>query len=317
MSNQEAVWFQNDPEVEKLLRQSDFYVIGGRPEIKFSDFTTDPDAMSMTFDVGIEDKLTDKVTFHLAELPGVADASPESLWIETGEKFVRIWDRPKNEPGADVLQWFTTEKLLMDRAHEMPGLEGLDKHAEFSVYDLLYVGIAKTSDSFDRLIRHGHEARMNILANEPQRFPGARVSDETYLFLFRVNSLVIQTFDSDHEFEDDDFEDKLDRKAVVADAEKAFVSLLKPGYNKTLYSQYPKGADGLYGGGYARYGYLIDETVTYNTADGKIRGVHNPAGVPSNGSDFIFVDGDDVRFFVSGVDFPATPWRVAPEGGQG
>ena len=28
ISNQEAVWLQNDPEVEALLRQSDFYMIG-------------------------------------------------------------------------------------------------------------------------------------------------------------------------------------------------------------------------------------------------------------------------------------------------
>ncbi len=30
ISNQEAIWLKNDTEVEALLRQSDFYMIGGR-----------------------------------------------------------------------------------------------------------------------------------------------------------------------------------------------------------------------------------------------------------------------------------------------
>lgn len=44
-----------------------------------------------------------------------------------------------------------------------------------------YTEIAKKGDSFDRLLARGHKARQEILANEPQRYPGARVSDETFL----------------------------------------------------------------------------------------------------------------------------------------
>jgi hypothetical protein len=32
MSNQEAVWFEKDVDVEAVLRRSDFYMIGGRAE---------------------------------------------------------------------------------------------------------------------------------------------------------------------------------------------------------------------------------------------------------------------------------------------
>ncbi len=198
------------------------------------------------------------------------------------------------------MAWFTTEKLLLDRSRSAPGIRGLDRHSELAVYDLLYVGIARTGDSLDRLIAKGHHARTEILANEPQRYPGARVSDETYLFLFRANSLVMQTFEPEHEFADDDFEDKLNRKQVVADAEKAFVSLLKPGYNKVQFAQYP------YGAGFARYGYPINEDVTFNTPHGRVRGAHDPLGFISNRADFIFVNGDEVRLYISGVDFPAT-----------
>jgi len=172
------------------------------------------------------------------------------------------------------------------------------------------LALAKTGDSYDRVVAKGHHARTEILANEPQRYPGARVSDETYLFLFRTNSLVIQTFEPEHDFDDDDFSGQLERKRVVADAEKAFVSLLKPGYNKVQFAHYPKGTDGLYGAGFSRYGYLINEDVAFNTPHGRVRGARDPHGSISNSADFILVDGEDVRLYISGVDFPATPWRT-------
>jgi len=310
VSNQEAVWFREVPEVEEILRQSDFYIIGGRAEIKFSDFEKDAADATLSFTVSVEGGPSDYVTLHIKDLPGIGEANPDTLYIELGPKFVRFWDGPVKEDGSEVLEWFTTEKLLWSRAHEWSGIEGLDRHADLAVYDLLYVGIARTGDSFDRLIAKGHHARTAILANEPQRFPGARVTDETYLFLFRAESLVMQTFEPEHDFQDSDFEDNLDRKHVVADAEKAFVSMLKPDYNKIRFAQYPKGSDGLYGAGFLRYGYLINEDVTFNTAQGRVRGARDPQGFISNAADFIFVDGDDVRLMVAGVDFPNHASRI-------
>jgi hypothetical protein len=66
---------------------------------------------------------------------------------------------------------------------------------------------------------------------------------------------------------------------------------------------YPKGADGLYGTGIDRYGYLIGESLAFNTAHGRIKGARDPNGSISNDADFIFVDGDQVSFYVSGVHF--------------
>ena len=144
---------------------------------------------------------------------------------------------------------------------------------------------------------------MDILANEPQRYPGARVSDETILFLFRVSPLVIQQFDPDHEFTDADLSGKIDNKRIVADAEKAFVSLLKPQYNIVKFGSYPKGADSLYGGEYLRYGYVIQENIAFNTPHGRMKGARKHDFI-SNDADFIFVDGEKVTFFELGVDFP-------------
>jgi hypothetical protein len=205
-----------------------------------------------------------------------------------------------------VVAWFTTEKLLWDASHGTPGIYGLENSRDLATYDLLYVGIATKGDSFDRLIANGHRARMEILGNEPQRLPGARVTDETYLFLFNVNPLVIRTFEPDHVFEGEEFSDGvgIELKRIVADAEKAFVSLLKPQYNIQKFVNYPQGADGLYGSDFVRYGYTIVENIAFNTAHGRFKGARDATGFVSNDADCIFVEGDAVKFFVSGVDYP-------------
>ena len=308
ISNQEAVWLQKDPEVEALLRQSDFYMIGGRAEAKYLNLVTDPDTYVIRFDFAIGDDFRDPVEIRIRDLPAVEESEADSFWIEAGDKNIRVWDGPIGEPGSNVLEWFTTEKLIWDRARGRAGIERFDRYREAATYDLLYVGIAKVGDSFDRLIRNGHKARMEILGNEPQRYPGARVTDETYLFLFNVQPLIMTTFELDHDFENEDFSGAYDHKRIVADAEKAFVSLLKPEYNVVKFASYPKGADGLYGSDFVRYGYAICEAVSFNTAHGRIRGSRDAAtGFITNDGDSIFIEGNVVKLFVSGVDFPAEP----------
>lgn len=306
ISNQEAVWLQHDPEVEALLRQSDFYMIGGRAEAKYLNLVIDADTYVVTFDFAIGDDFRDPVEIHIRDLPAVEESEAESFWVEAGEKNIRVWDGPIGEPGSNVVEWFTTEKLIWDRSRGRAGIERFDRHREAATYDLLYVGIAKVGDSFDRLISNGHKARMEILGNEPQRYPGARVTDEIYLFLFNVQPLIMTTFEPEHDFENEDFSGAYDHKRIVADAEKAFVSLLKPEYNVVKFTSYPKGADGLYGSDFVRYGYVICESISFDTAHGRIRGSRDAAtGFITNDADSIFVEGNTVKLFVSGVDFPA------------
>lgn len=308
ISNQEAVWLQNDREVEALLRQSDFYMIGGRAEAKYLNLVIDPETYVAAFDFTIGEHFRDPVEIHIRDLPAVAASEASSFWIEGGEKNIRVWDGPIGEPGSNVLEWFTTEKLIWDRSRGRAGIERFDRHREAAIYDLLYVGIAKVGDSFDRLISNGHKARMEILGNEPQRYPGARVTDEIYLFLFNVQPLIMTTFEPEHNFENEDFSGAYNQKRIVADAEKAFVSLLKPEYNVVKFASYPKGADGLYGSDFVRYGYVICESLSFDTTHGRFKGSRDAAtGFITNDADSIFVEGNTVKLFVSGVDFPAEP----------
>jgi len=305
ISNQEAVWLQRDPEVEAELRASDFYMIAGRQEVKFGEIIANEETHLVTFTVSQGDSIIDHVQIQPNELPAFREKNTESYWMEAGPKMVRFWDGPIGDSSSNVLDWFTTEKLLWERSRGKPGITGLDKFRELTTYDLLYVGIAKKGDSFDRLFAKGHKARTDILANEQQRFPGARVTDEIYLFLYHIDPLVIRTFDFDHEFTDEDLSGEIDRKPIVVDAEKAFVSLLKPDYNVVRFNNYPRSEDGLYDSGYARYVYAIAENIEFNTAHGRFRGgwdVHKQ--FVSNEADAIFIEGDTVKLLISGVDFP-------------
>lgn len=131
--------------------------------------------------------------------------------------------------------------------------------------------------------------------------PGARVTDEIFLFLFRIEPLFVSTFGPDSEI---DLDFGYDHKKIVADAEKAFVSLLQPHYNTVKFSQYPKGNDGLYDSKLDRYAYHIGEAITFNTAHGKIKGGRNRIfGGITNEADFIFVDKETSRLFIAGKDF--------------
>lgn len=288
-------------------------MIGGRAEAKYLNLVIDPETYVITFDFAIGDDFRDHVEIRIRDLPAAEESDAESFWIEAGDKNIRVWDGPIGEPGSNVLEWFTTEKLIWDRSRGRGGIERFDRYREAATYDLLYVGIAKVGDSFDRLISNGHKARMEILGNEPQRYPGARVTDEIYLFLFNVQPLIMTTFEPEHDFENEDFSGAYDQKRIVADAEKAFVSLLKPEYNVVKFASYPKGADGLYGSDFVRYGYAICEAISFNTAHGRITGSRDAdTGFITNDADSIFVEGNTVKLFVSGVDFPVEPPPAAP-----
>jgi hypothetical protein len=68
------------------------------------------------------------------------------------------------------------------------------------------------------------------------------------------------------------------------------------------FASYPKGVDGLYGSDFVRYGYVICESISFDTAHGRIRGSREAGtGFITNDADSIFVEGNTVKLFVSGV----------------
>jgi hypothetical protein len=160
ISNQEGEWLMRDPEVEADLRQSNIYMIVSRAEGKFINLNADPDNNSLSFEFTAGAGPSDGCHIMINELPGVQGSVTDELRLECGEKIIRIWSAHPDRSRDELLQWFTTEKLLFDRWQGMPGLYGLDRLRDLTTYELLYVGISKTHDAFDRLLVQPHDKRL-------------------------------------------------------------------------------------------------------------------------------------------------------------
>lgn len=304
VSNQEAEWVKSDPDVEALIRSSDFYLIGARTEARFEDEVTIEDGR-IRVPVSTEDGFRDEVVlypFALAEATLVE--VPETVTFHLGPKMIQFFGGTDDEAEAgtaELFEWFTTEKLIVDRGRDLPGVGGFDRFRELGTYDLLYVGIAKTTDTFDRLFDGAHHARQKILSNEWPRRPGARVTDEMILFPLRVEPFVLRTLDEDDVPTDaSSGEWEAHRKVVVIDAEKAFVHLLDPKYNVERFTSYPRSKDGLYGYGYQRYGFVLVENLTFLTANHTFRGSGQPQyGLFDNYADMLTTSGETVELYVA------------------
>ena len=304
ISNQEAEWLKDIPEVHGEIKHSNLYMIGQRHESKFiinetsliSDF---PNEFKLNFIYSIGDSVTDG-TIDFLELIKYHNVNLDEvdLKFEFGEKLIRVWSCKKGSKELiDVIDWFTTEKILYDVWNKHPATKGFTNFREFTKYYLHYVGISNKEDSLSRLVIKPHDKRLRILSNESPQAYSARVTDEIVLFFFRVDPLLIQQIDSDEDI--NEFVDGIsfDRSNIIADAEKAFVYVLDSKYNAIKYRQYPKGKDGLYNSGLRRYGYTIAEDITFITDTGSISGCFAPEGHIADKSDFILVEGDDVIFY--------------------
>ena len=261
-----------------------------------SDF---PSEFSLNFTYSIGDSVTDGtidfltlIKYHNVNLDEV------DLKFEFGEKLIRIWSCKKvSKEMIDVIDWFTTEKILYDMWNKHPAITGFTNLREFTKYYLHYVGISNKEDSLSRLVIKPHDKRLRILSNEFPHAYSARVTDEIILFFFRVEPLLIQRIDSDEDI--DEFVDGIsfDHSKIVADAEKAFVYVLDSKYNYVKYKQYPKGKDGLYNSGLKRYSFTIAEDITFITDTESISGCFAPQGFIADKSDLILIEGDDVYLY--------------------
>jgi hypothetical protein len=273
VTNQEAIWLEEDKETEEVLRTSHFYMIGIRAEAKFDFTATRPDSDgSVTRIIGslaagpLRDEFELDVGLVLETV--TSGVSPdEQVSVSLGPKIIQIF------LGDTLVEWFTTEKLIYQRSLDWPGILGLQKVREFATYELFYVGIATKTDTFTRLFAGAHKARQRILGNEQPRLNGARVTDEVVLFAFRINHFGAGTLSEDSAvppINEDDV--RVLNSAIIADAEKAFVHLLNPQYNTVKYDAYPGGADGLYHHGLGSYGFFVNENITFSTPTESFRG---------------------------------------------
>ena len=305
MSNQEAIWLLDDSETAEELKKSDFYMIAQRAEAKFENWVLDADDEGdprIRATVSTSD-LSDSFELNIAQLlaDGPFEETPvESIVVEFGDKVINILSAELS--GEVLLDFFTTEKLIWQRSLRRPGISGLNLVRQFATYNLLYVGMAKESNTFSRLIAGSHEARQRILGEQFAVRAGSRVSDEVILFAFNIDHFGFRTLSNKDVFSVRTPGQIIAHdRAVTADAEKAFIALLDPRYNRQKYANYPRGEDGLYSAGLTSYGYFLCENVTFTTSSLSLVGATKPVWsggqcerLPTDGADVILITGDDV-----------------------
>jgi len=291
ISNQHAQWMEREEEIESAMAKSNLYMIGHRAEARFAaiHFAKETGFFTGVFNVpGLED-----CPFAINVGAIVEERDLPTYEVDAGSQHIRIW-RVDGDDRTEVADWFTSEKLLYDKARGHPHVLGLERFRELATYDLLYVGISKKGDSFRRLIKRPHAQRARVLSSAHPKKAGARTTDEIVLFFFELRTTFLNAVSPT----EDDAARKLldvtkDKLRTVADAEKALIRVLDPPYNEEKYTNYPRCTDGLYGQGIDAYAYALAEDLTLKTAKRMLRGDRTFPEVGSS-VDLISIQGDSL-----------------------
>ncbi len=304
ISNQEAEWFKDDPEVANVLRESNLYMIVQRHESKFHLFNEDAIAkelvenFSLKFKLTIGD-LTDDVEIDLSKLIEVHGINfyDYDFAFELGPKQIRVWISKSDTDDRHVLDWFTTEKILWDKSRGHPAIFGLNNFRKFTEYYLHYVGISTKDDSLTRLVVKPHDKRLRILSNEYPISKGSRLTDEVILLFFKIEPIEIQIYDENEDINNFIYGMRINKSKIIADAERAFIKIMDSTYNEKKYHNYPKGKDLLYDENLTRYGYIVGESITLFTEKEKIVGDVISEYQFAESANMILIEGDDVSLF--------------------
>ncbi len=199
--------------------------------------------------------------------------------FEVGVKLIRIWGI-KSEGERTLVYWNTPDSFLWQFSQEKVEVYS-ETQIDFDLtkfwdFKLLYIGISKYANSYQRLLKKGHEKRQQILSREYPQSDGARVSDEITLFLFKLEETQINTNLNPDEVYNAlmglDNQNKIPYADKIADAEKAFVRTMQTKYNLETYKSYPKSDDGLYNHDIESYSFTINEDICFHTEDIVITG---------------------------------------------
>lgn len=260
-------------------------MIGQRKEIFMVNFELiDSD---LKFNLLFDNKIVEELRIPLNQFDEIKDGK---FFLELGNKIFKI---KKNKKDKEPIYWATSERILTDYWRKHKIINGFKNFRELTKYYLFYVGISKSSDSISRLFSQAHKNRLKILTNERQLRSTARLTDELYIFLFDIKpQMHFFSPNDDVKFGDELISDKV---KVISDAEKAFVKIMNSKYNTEKYDNYPKSKDGLFNEGYERYGYVIDECISFETDDSIIWGQEDFLNEEFRGPDVILIKDESVR----------------------
>lgn len=303
LSNQEADRFRTSgPEANDArdqLGRATIYMIGQRQEIFFRDYRWVAELGQLRFTLVLGETQVRGVMDVQALSQRFGHPDPDNIGLSGDEKYIHILDVDEN--GEKTVVWGASPDALLFHVWRRDPDIALERDArDLASYRLLYIGMSDDG-AYQRLIKAPHHARLNILTNELQVRADARVSDETFFFMFEVDPLQIQSWGSDDKITDEQIERMISQEAglpqssLTSDVEKAFISMLETPYNKRRYKNYPKVAGGLSDLGFDSYSYTIAEDISFDVVGQQVDGGYAPGLPNSNDADFILVKGDEVQ----------------------
>jgi hypothetical protein len=292
ISNQEADWLSKDEDVRNIVKSSKLYMIGQREQLFFDDIEFHPIINGLiTFKLKMGDLISPRIYYSIYNELTHFNNEHDEILLEWGPKLIRF----TLNVSENVINWFTPDifLFLLSRKKIQVGIHEKFDFREFSKFELHYVGISKQEDSFSRLFDQGHKGRLKILSNEYTKEVPARLTDELFIFFFDIEHFNINIFNNNEEIEAD-LHYYSDKMKIITDAEKAFVKLLDTKYNEVKFINYPKSVDGLYSDNLQRYGYTLQEDVSFYTKSIIFNGSVDIFTMEPK-SDFILVEGNEAE----------------------
>lgn len=297
ISNREIEWLKNDNEIAAVLEESNLYMICQKSNSIFDmEYLKENNAnFSQDYILNIQlrcGNILDNCKIHLKDLILKYD----NVSLEIGLKEIRIWKVDKQKKPLEILEWYSSEKILWDKYKNNQRLEGLTRYKEFTKYFVHYIGISKTN-SLERLTRQAHLGRTDILSKGEVIDSCAQFKDELlYLFFKLEDSTQICSYKNKISLNSL----KITNYQILIDAEKALIHILEPQYNKEKYKNYPRSVDGLYKESFTNYKFIIGEDITLFTETNLINGNYDYF---NQITDTIFVSNNKVDLIKSDFEF--------------
>lgn len=293
-SNHEIEQLKDNKEYINYFKRSNLYMIVQRKEIIFTDFRKGKEDGCICFSMSLKNSNT-KTSGYINIDEFFENRLKYPIEIAAGEKGITLTD-----VNGDTFQ-ILTEYIWYFKSRDKKGIYGFDNYLNFTKFNLHYIGISKSRNSFTRLVEEPHDKRLRILLKEEPYESSSKIKDELYLLFFEIRDMDFKIIENVEELKDlDSIVKKTEDMKKIADAEKAFVNFLKCNYNEELYEKYPISVDGLYLENIDTYTYQIQEDITLISKSNSFVGRYGILN--ANYADFIGVRGKEVFVYKANVD---------------
>jgi hypothetical protein len=275
---------RDDPIFEKILEQSNLYVICQRPILYFDNIIFNNQDAAINFEIRQENKndvlkcnlplnqrnITTDLTKEIFAAFGRNDKS-----LKSDKQPIRRVDGFHLYQDDEHLIWFTPEKFLQNVWVDQIEADITGDIRLFTKYSVLYVGKAIKQHILKRL--ESHSTLLEILMKEAPLTNTNATNHEIVLLFFKYyDNLLTSSFSPDEDsklmvnvLQGEGYPEKTH---VDNDVEKALVKALNPQYNKIKFKQYPESIDGLYSYKFDTISYSLSDPIALVYENGTING---------------------------------------------